>query len=194
VIASLSRGHERYLGEGESIVLEVRRHPAALARPLLEALGVVAAALVIGSLLSPHSGDDLIDTVLGWVAVVFAARFAWSSVAWFIDRVVVTDQRMFEVSGIVTRKVASMPLAKLTDITYRRTLAGRLLHYGDLVVETPGQEQALTHIDYLPNPDDFYQKLTSLVMIRFPDYGPQPDGPLPSDDDDTGPLPRVRLP
>jgi hypothetical protein len=188
----IADAHERYLGDGESIVLEVRRHPAVLGRPLLETLGVVLAALALGSLLSPDRGDDVLDTLLGWVAVAFGLRLAWKALAWRLDRVIVTDQRMFEVSGIVTRKVASMPLAKLTDLTYKRSLLGRVLNYGDLVVETPGQQQALTHIDFLPHPDDFYRQLTSLVMIRFPDYGPQPESDsLPVDDDDTGPLPRV---
>ncbi|CAN5612561.1 hypothetical protein BH24ACT26_BH24ACT26_05220 [soil metagenome] len=189
---SLVPDHSRYLGEGEFTVLEVRHHPAALLRPLLETAGVVAVALLLGSLLSPDRGDDVIDSVLGWIAAAFVLRLSWKVLEWRLYRVVVTDQRMFEVSGILTRKVASMPLAKLTDLTYTRSLLGRVLHYGDLVVETAGQQQALTHIAFLPHPDDFYKRLTSLVMVRFPDYGPQPEADvMEPDDEDTGPLPRV---
>ena len=79
------------------------------------------------------------------------------------DRIVVTDRRIFEVSGILTRKVASMPLAKLTDITYRRSLLCRLFVYGELIVETAGQEQSLQHITHLPRPDDVYRTIAWLV-------------------------------
>jgi uncharacterized membrane protein YdbT with pleckstrin-like domain len=170
----------------------VRRHLAVLLRPFLETAAVIAAAALLGSATSPSSGSALVDTLLGWVTVLFALRFLWKGSEWWIDRVVVTDQRMFEVSGLLTRKIASMPLAKLTDLTYKRTIVGRVFGYGDLVVETPGQEQALTHIDYLPQPDDFYRTLTSLVMARFPDVGPQTERDVfDRDDEDTGPLPRV---
>ncbi|MFN2488195.1 MAG: PH domain-containing protein [Actinomycetota bacterium] len=184
--------HSRYIGDSESIVLEVRRHYAVLLRPCLETVGVAVAASALGSLLSPLRGDDIIDTVLGLVTILFVLRLLWKGLQWLEDRVVVTDQRMFEVSGILTRKVASMPLAKLTDLTYRRSVLGRVFGYGDLVVETPGQRQALTHIDFLPRPDEFYRQLTQLVMFRNPDAGPQPDADvLDVDDEDTGPLPRV---
>ena len=112
--------------------------------------------------------------------------------------IVVTDQRIFEVSGVLTRKVASMPLTRVTDMTYRRSLLGRLLGYGDLIVESAGQDQALSHIDHLPDPDGFYRTITSLVTAGIPSLLPEDEDQelwLPydrsSDEDDTGPLPRV---
>ena len=186
------RGHTRYLGVDEVIVLEVRRHPAVLLRPFLETIAVIAVAAALGAATSPTRGDATVDTVLGWITLVFVVRFMWKCIEWSVDQVVVSDQRMFEVSGVLTRKVASLPLSKLTDLTYRRTIAGRLLRYGDLTVETPGQRQALTHIGYLPRPDRFYQTLNSLVMSRSSLPAPQADDALEAEDeDDTGPLPRV---
>ena len=99
-----------------------------------------------------------------------------------------TNQRIIEVSGVLTRKVASMPLEKMTDMIYLRTLGGRLLGYGDLIVESAGQDQALSRIRRLPKPDDFYRCVTSLSA----DLLPVPDEEPPTPDlDDTGPLPRV---
>jgi uncharacterized membrane protein YdbT with pleckstrin-like domain len=185
----------RYLGVDESSILEVRRHVAVLLRPFAVTVVAIVVASAIGSLASPQRGDNALDMLLGWVAIGFAVRLLWKALGWWWDRIVVTDQRMFEVSGILTRKVSSMPLAKLTDLTYRRSVPGRLLGYGDLVVETPGQEQALTHIDFLPRPDEFYRALTSMVLTRFTDTRPDTESELPDvvplDDDDTGPLPRV---
>jgi hypothetical protein len=184
-------GHMRYLAEDEVIVLEVRRHPAVLLRPFFETLAVVGIASLLGSAASPGRGDDAIDTLLGWIVLAFLVRFLWKGLEWTADHIVLSDQRMFEVSGVLTRRVGSLPLVKLTDLTYTRTLPGRLLRYGHLKVETPGQQQALTLIRFLPHPDRFYQTLNGLVMARYPKPQPVVEEQRRSDDEDTGPLPRV---
>lgn len=186
-------GDARYLGVDEQIVTVDRRHVAVLLRPALHALLAVLVSGVVGLVTSPQEGADLIDTLLGLVAIFFAARLAWRMWEWWVDRIVVTDRRIFEVSGIVTRKVASMPLAKVTDMTYQRSLLGRLLGYGDFVVESPGQRQGIYRIDHLRKPDDFYRTVTSLVMAGSQQERREAATDLDDDfdEDDTGPLPRV---
>jgi uncharacterized membrane protein YdbT with pleckstrin-like domain len=179
----------RYLAIDERVVSKVRRHPAVLAVPFFQALGVVVASVFVGVLLSPADGSDAVDTVIGLLCLGFLLRLAWGIWEWWVDRIVVTDRRLFEVSGILTRKVASMPLAKVTDMTYHRTVAGRLFGYGELRVESPGQKQALARIAYLPKPDDFYRTVTSLVMA--PSAQRRTEVAAQVDEDDTGPLPRV---
>ena len=184
----------RYLAEAEEAILEVRHHPFTLIRPALFAVLAVFGAAAIGSLTSWENGQDLIDTIVGVIAIFFVLRLLWKFLLWWEDRIVVTDQRIFEISGVLTRKVASMPLEKVTDMTYRRTIGGRVFGYGDLVLETAGQKQAMDEIHYLPRPDEFYRCVTSLASTQAPpgrvlmdEMGPGPD------DDDTGPLPRIVL-
>jgi membrane protein YdbS with pleckstrin-like domain len=156
------------------------------------ALCAVLAAGAIGWFTSPSEGSDRIDLVLGIAALIVAARFGWRVWQWHSDRIVVTDQRIFEVSGILTRRVASMPLTRVTDMTYQRSLLGRILGYGDLIIESAGQDQALSRIEHLPRPDDFYRTITSLVTAGIPSLLPEGEDRvwLP-EDEDTGPLPRV---
>lgn len=185
----------RYVAEKEEAVVEVRRHPMILLKPAAIAVAAIAAASAIGALASWDDGGDFIDTVVGLVAVFFVARFAWKVLLWWEDRIVVTDQRIVEVSGFFTRKVASIPIEKVTDMTYRRTIGGRIFGYGDLILETAGQNQALDEICYIPTPDDFYRTVTSLgttgsTPSRIVLDGSSGDNP---DDDDTGPLPRIIL-
>ena len=146
----------------------------------------------IGWITSPSSGSELIDRTLGVIALFFVARAGWRAWQWSVDRIVVTDQRIFEVSGVLTRKVASMPLTRVTDMTYRRSLLGRILGYGDLIVESAGQDQALSRIERLPHPDDFYRTITSLITAGIPSLLPEgEDHLILPGDEDTGPLPRV---
>ncbi|MDQ3879106.1 MAG: PH domain-containing protein, partial [Actinomycetota bacterium] len=154
---------ERYLAHDERVVLLVRRHLAQLARPAFAAAGVIAVAAVAGTVWSPTAGNDFVDRLLGLVAFVFVLRLAWKVCIWWADRIIVTDQRIFEVSGVLSRKVQSMPIVKVTDMTYHRSLLGRMLGYGDLVVEAPGQTEALRVLTFLPQPDDFYRTITTIV-------------------------------
>ncbi|HJR43990.1 MAG TPA: PH domain-containing protein [Actinomycetota bacterium] len=179
----------RYLALDENIVCRVRRHPAVLFRPFVEAFGAIVGAAFLGTLLTPSEGSDAIDTFLGAIAIFFMARFAWRGWEWNVAKIVVTDRRIFEVSGLLTRRVASTPLTKVTDMTYHRSLLGRMLGYGDLRVESPGQKQAVEQIAFLPKPDDFYRTVTSLVMAKSQTH--RDDVATRVDTEDTGPLPRV---
>ena len=184
----------RYLGESEEAVLEVRHHPFTLGRPALAALAALVAASFIGAVTSWEEGSDAIDTIVGLVAIGFVIRLLWKVLLWWCDRIVVTDQRIVEISGVLTRKVGSMPLEKVTDMTYRRTIGGRIFGYGDLVLESAGQKQAMEEIVYLPRPDEFYRTVTSLAgsHISPPRVLVDATGGS-SEDDDTGPLPRIIL-
>ena len=183
-------GEGRYLALDERLVTRVRRHPAVLSITLLQSLGIVFIALLISGWISSETGGGFVDTILGVIVLITLGRLGWRLWEWSVDRIVVTDRRLLEVSGLISRKVASMPLDKVTDMTYRRTLMGRMLGYGAFIVETPGQKQAVEMINFIPQPDDFYQTVTSLVMTgpEMEDHLPVPVG---DDDDDTGPLPRV---
>jgi uncharacterized membrane protein YdbT with pleckstrin-like domain len=160
--------------------------------PLTQAVAACVIATAVGVVTSPRDGGDLVDLLLGVFAAFFILRFVWKLWQWRADRIIVTDRRIFEVSGVLTRNVASMPLAKMTDITYRRSILGRLFGYGELIVETAGQDQALQRISHLPRPDDFYRTITWLVTGGLtPKSDPEGLDLFDDDEEDTGPLPRV---
>lgn len=183
---------DRYLAHDEQVVLEVRRHLAVLVGPTVVAGLVIAAAVIVGLLLTPGSTHGVVDSVCGLVAIYFVLRLVWRVWEWWVDRIVVTDERIFEVSGVLTRRVASMPVSRVTDMTYKRTVGGRILGYGEVIVESAGQEQGLASIAHIPDPDHFYRIVTSLVTAGLPKLIEDTARPSP-DQEDTGPLPRVTL-
>jgi uncharacterized membrane protein YdbT with pleckstrin-like domain len=156
----------RYLLPGEHVVRQTRRHIAMLVRPSAETLVGVVAATALGTRL----GDTVLGPVL-WLAVLaLYARLFWKIGSWFVERLYLTDRRLFLASGLLTRKVAAMPVVKLTDITFERSLAGRLFGYGKLIVESAGEHQALERIEFIPSPEDFYQAVSRVVfrIRRYP--------------------------
>lgn len=158
---------DRYLLPGERVVRDLRRHGAMLVRPSAETLVGVVAATALGTRLG--------GTVLGpllWASVVgLYVRLFWKIGSWFVERLYLTDRRLFLTSGLITRKVAAMPVAKLTDLTFERNLAGRMFGYGRLIVESASQHQALESIPYIPSPEEFYQDVSGVVFTSRTSLG-----------------------
>jgi membrane protein YdbS with pleckstrin-like domain len=162
-------GIERFLLPSERRVIAVRRHWSRLAEPALSAFGGLAVLLWLDQVL-PVRLPFVRDLLLA-VWVVLLARLTWRVLEWREDWFVVTDRRLLLRTGLVTRRVAMMPLIKVTDMSYARPPAGRVLGYGEIVIESAGQDQALRRITHLPDPDALYLEICELL------FGPK--APMP---------------
>lgn len=153
---------ERFLLPTERRVLAVRRHWSRLAEPVAAALGGLAVMLWLDQVLP--TGLPLVRDLLlaGWVALM--GRLAWRVLEWRAGWFVVTDRRLLLRTGILTRRVAMMPLIKVTDMSYSRPPAGRVLGYGEIVIESAGRDQALRRIRHLPRPDGLYLEICELLF------------------------------
>jgi membrane protein YdbS with pleckstrin-like domain len=157
-----SRILERYVLSGERVVIATRHHWGMLVEPVAT---TVAGALVIGWLVAqagPAVGDGVL--VLWWLWLILAARLVWKVFEWRNEWFVATDKRLLLLYGLITHKVAMMPLTKVTDMNYGRSLLGRVLGYGQFLLESAGQDQALRQIDWVSRPDATYRKLCDTLF------------------------------
>jgi uncharacterized membrane protein YdbT with pleckstrin-like domain len=155
----------RYLLPHEQQVIMVRRHPAVLLRPVAEVFG----GLIVAGLLSKFFGGN--DTgggtalvVVWWLWLLLLIRFVWKVAEWSVDYFVVTSKRMLLTTGLITRKVAMMPLGKVTDMSFQRSLLGRMLGYGEFILESAGQDQALSTVEYIPYPETLYLEVCQMLF------------------------------
>ncbi len=152
---------DRYLLPTETPEVVVRRHWASLVRSAL----IATAAFLLGLFVLSFLADVQLFSVLGVLIVLGAlAWFGWVVSDWYVERFVITDKRVLLITGLLTKRVAIMPLSKVTDLTYERSVPGRILGYGVFVMESAGQQQALSRIDYLPTPDVLYQQVSALLF------------------------------
>jgi len=152
---------KRYLLPSERRVIEVRRHWAVLAVDTIQSLGLLVIGIVLLRL-APHSG--FLRTLAVYFIVFVVARWGWIMADWYVEKFIVTDKRVLLLTGIVTRKVAIMPLIKVTDLTYNRSSTGLMLGYGEFVVESAGQDQALSRINFIPQPEKLYMQVSELLF------------------------------
>ena len=160
----------RYLLPHERQVITVHQHPAILIRPIFEVLIGLAIAGWLSNSVANGNGTAILVIWVVW-GLVFL-RLVWKVFEWGETYFVVTSQRFLLATGILTRKVNMMPLAKVTDMSFQRSALGRVLGYGEFILESAGQDQALTNVDYLPYPEQLYLEVCGLI---FKDKDESPD-------------------
>lgn len=152
---------DEYLLPTERRVIRVRQHWAVMGKHIFQT-GLFLLLMIVIERYAPDS--FVIDNLTFYMGLVALLRFTVLTMLWWIERIVITDKRVMLAQGIIVHNVGMMPLGKVTDLTFRRSLAGRTLGYGTMVVESAGQIQALNKIDYMPRPDEIYEAISELVF------------------------------
>jgi uncharacterized membrane protein YdbT with pleckstrin-like domain len=147
----------------EDIVDEVHHHWVVHAVPALEAL--VSLGLVYLLLWTPLA--------VGWLIVgvvtVLLVHAAYGFLVDFMDVFVITNMRVFRVTGVFSSKHATTPLKRILDITVDQPLLGLILGYGHFTFESAAQEQGLRDIRYVARPlqrDLVIQRHVQAVGLR----------------------------
>ena len=159
----------KYLLPHEHQVITVRKHPAVLIGPIAISLAGLVIAAVISTTIARHNSG-----VVGFVWIAWAVVLLWLVYKvweWSQDYFIVTSRRMLLATGVITRKVAMMPLVKVTDMSFQRSSLGRLLGYGEFILESAGQDQALRKVDFLPYPEQLYLEVCGLIFPGRKDDG-----------------------
>jgi uncharacterized membrane protein YdbT with pleckstrin-like domain len=159
----------RYLLPHERQVITVHQHPAVLIRPIFEVLVGLAIAGWLTTVFAKNNGIAILIIWILW-GIVFL-RLAVKVFEWGETYFVVTSQRFILATGLLTRKVNMMPLSKVTDMSFQRSTMGRILGYGEFILESAGQDQALNKIDHLPYPEQLYLEVCGLIFKDSGDGG-----------------------
>ena len=146
----------------ERVVVASHRHWASVAEPAATAvLGLVVAAVLVTVV---ERGFQVDAGLLWWLALIPIGRALYRVFEWRLEWFVATDKRLLLTSGFISRKVAMMPIVKVTDMSYTRTPLGRLLGYGRFVLESAGQDQALREINHIPYPEQVYLEVCGMLF------------------------------
>lgn len=130
---------------GEQIERVVPKH-LAVYFPVPLAFMAFAALLVV----SLFRWNPLVQFLLLISMIAIAVTIARAFLVWR-DVFVLTNWRVVRLSGLLTSRVATMPINRILDMTMTRTPWGRILGYGHFVFESAAQEQGLREIKFVPN-------------------------------------------
>lgn len=147
------------------IVDEVPHHWVLFTVPALESV----LALVLFWLFLASSVE------IAWLPLLLAVgvfgHAAWKALTHHMDRFVITNMRVFRVRGVISQRLATMPLGRILDITVEKPVLGRVLNYGHFVFESAAQEQGLRDIRFVGRPyerDLIIQRVVQRAGLRGP--------------------------
>lgn len=161
-----------YLMPDEEVYVGVRMHPIVILWHVVLILAGLVGALALTTGGTGRSGFRLVIWLLFFVLVAWAGS---RIIDWRLTYFIITENRLLLVTGVVSKSIGMMPLAKVTDMRLERSPLGRVFGYGKFVIESAGQEQALRDVPFVPYPQQLYQEILAMIFPKKPSGRPGDD-------------------
>ena len=151
--------------DGEQTVMTTRTHVKALLVPVIILFAVCAAGFfLIGTVWEIRWGGQ---PILRWALMALSLiLILLGSVVpflrWYLWTYTLTNKRIVEQRGILTRSGRVIPLNRINDVAFEKTLNDRILGSGTLVIHD-ASEQAGLELRDIPRIEDMHRTVTTLV-------------------------------
>lgn len=141
----------------------VHKHPVVLTGPFIAALAGLIFVAVLSEATPAHASILIILLWTTWGVLLF--RLIWRTAVWATESLLVTPQQVSLSSGIISRTTNSMAVARITNVSIRESFLGRVLGYGELILELPDRNPGLFIIDHIPYSDRLYLELYAWIFL-----------------------------
>lgn len=162
--------NEKYLSEGETMVLRMREHPKVLFWPVMIFI-LLGVATGLGIAFMPTAWKPAgIWVLVAIVVVLFCAFVFWPWLKWYSSTIAITDRRIITRRGIINRKGHDLPLRRINNVNYDRDLLDRIFGCGTLTMETAAGKPLELHD--IPDVERTQMVINNLL---FDEAGPDGD-------------------
>lgn len=147
---------EELLARNERIVRVAHDHWIALLPAILVDSAVVVVIIglsTLGGVLSPPWPWFALLLLL--VPIGHLALRLW---AWWNTQYIITNRRILQITGAVSKRVSDTSLEKINDIVMEQSALGRMLKYGDLEIIS-GSESGIDVFLRIADPIEFKKEL-----------------------------------
>lgn len=155
------------LGADEHVILHLRTHAKALLGPAAVLILLGAASGVAAALFPPewtplayYIEAGVMAILLIWLVIVPFAQ-------WFTSTYTITDRRVITRTGILTKRGHDVPLRRINNVNYERSLIDRMFGCGTLVFETAAGQPLVLHD--VPRVERVHVTVTELLFDEGPD-------------------------
>lgn len=150
----------RLLREGEEVVIDLRPHWTLFA----PAASVLAAALATLVALAAVAAPEVLQVLAAVTTLLALARFVVGYSRWASTNLVVTAERLIHRRGVWAKEGVEIPLHRVHAVRCRRSVLGRVLRYGEVVVEAGTEHGANRHgFGPVPRPVAVQREISRLV-------------------------------
>jgi len=112
-------------------------------------------------------------TLLFIIVLIAAAALRWQT--WKAEMIILTTKRIVRVRGIpeTTTSEASLRIDRVSGARLIQTVPGKILDYGSIELEAPGDHPDVRHLVRIAEPKVFYDRLRRLIFAE--ELPPDPD-------------------
>jgi uncharacterized membrane protein YdbT with pleckstrin-like domain len=155
--------HDASFAADEESVLQLHPHWKVLVRPVLVAILIVIAALVIVVIIPSGTYAGIERLVVGAVALLALMLWLIAPVLrWQTTSYELTTRRLRMRTGVLTRHGRDIPLARVNDVSFQKGVLDRLLDTGRLVVESAAEHGQII-LTEIPHVEQVHSTLFRLV-------------------------------
>ena len=131
--------------------------------PFLILLVVAGATGFLMKVVGDAAGGNLkwVVLALGLVLVVAGSVLPW--LRWITWTYTLTNKRIVEQKGILTRSGRVIPLSRVNDVAFEKNLNDRILGCGTLVIHDASEQSGL-RLNDIPGIEAFHRTVSNLVM------------------------------
>jgi len=156
------------------VVLHTRTHVKAMILPAL-AFVLIAAAVGVGAALIPREARPLGQLAIGVLGVLLAIWLVvMPFLRWRTTTYTITNRRLITRSGILSKVGKELPLNRINEVSYDRSLTDRMLGCGSLIVQTAAEDGTIVLHDV---PDVEHVNLEMTQLLFGPQHSSNPPAP-----------------
>jgi PH (Pleckstrin Homology) domain-containing protein len=152
---------EALLAPGEGVLLVTRRHVITLVIPLLL---ILTAGLLLLTQTCPIAVAVQLDgrcpLVVAALGVTAALPFVLD---WFTTRFVLTNRRVIRLQRPIWLLVRSLDLSTIEGLSLRQGILGRLVGFGDVVIDSAATQGGRLVFDFVPDPEVVLNRIAAAV-------------------------------
>jgi len=152
----------KVLGADEHVILHLRTHGKDLVLPVLGLL-LLAVATWAGMAYMPDGWQPVGPWVLAGIIglfVLFVVVIPF--LRWRTTTYTLTDRRVITRKGIISKSGHDIPLSRINNVTYERSLLDRILGCGTLQLTTAAEEPVTLHD--VPDVERVHVVMTELLF------------------------------
>ncbi|WP_454228856.1 PH domain-containing protein [Propioniciclava flava] len=129
----------KLLGADEKVVLHLRTHRKALIVPVLCGIALVVAVIVVFAITIPSLRPWVDRGTFAVAMILFIVMTLVPYLRWLTLTYTITDRRVITRHGIFRTTGHDLPLTRINNVTYDRSLLDRILGCGTLQFTTAAE-------------------------------------------------------
>lgn len=147
-----------------------RHHWIVLWRLPDKVLAIALAVFLVAAAAKPNPMAWLFGL---FIAVIGFLRYQ----TWQAEQIILTRKRIIRVQGVpeTTTSEASLRVDRISGARMEQTVPGKLLGYGTIEIEAPGDHPGVRRLEKIAKPRAFYEELRGVMFGEAVDADPDDD-------------------